>query len=141
MKYIDPDGRHVDVKCVEFLRDVVLDPCAEFWQRGTGSISLVSPCSQGSVRLLVLPSSPTNRVFLKWIDGRKLPLHEMLSLADIGDLEVKIECEEEWFASRGLFLLPEAAWGGVEYFAASDGGRASGINWVLPDDLPEHANW
>ncbi len=141
-----PGGKKLENPNLDFIRSVILRPTVAFWREGNGSAVLKFFTGQSAKTLLVLPSGKsfdalaTNGrlyIYLKYIeeDGGT-----WLSLEDADKLKEVDECEDEWYASVGLFLPPEKAWVAIKEFCES-GTRSPQIQWIRPTAIPEGGNW
>lgn len=94
---------------------------------------------ESTATLLILPNLKIG-VYLKFLKTVAGQTETWLSLRDPSRLNEVVECGEEWYVSVGLFLEPKAAWDAVRHFCET-GGKASGVTWISPDQIPEDGNW
>ncbi len=119
------------------LKQRIAEADESFWLAGRGSGVLTREQDDGStVELMVLPNLEVPGFYLKHSVGSDTHL----SQHDPSKMTETVECEEEWFASVGLFLPPEAAAEAVEHFI-NTGGMSPDVTWITPDDVPEDGNY
>ena len=139
-----PLGPPRELTDVSELKSAVLSYPCDYWLQGGGGASLETVGSDGTKKkLMILPHHNTGRIgiYLRYaIIVNNVHQENWLSLADRTKLDTVAECADEWYASVGLFLPPEAAWEGIEDFILT-GEKSSRIEWIQPSELPEGGNW
>lgn len=138
--YEDPSGRTTTPVDANALRNAVLDLPEAYWRVGSGSAALSYETAEAEVQLLLLPNLALGRIYLKLLIRTADGLDTWLSLHEPAALSEIVSCDEDWSASKGLFLPPPRAWIAIEHFLAT-GERAPEISWATPESLPEDANW
>lgn len=131
-----PDGTVLVDPNRELLKKAIVELPSDYWRsvEGTG---LLSRSKDGQpVELFIFPNLEIGRIYLKYVGGDET----WLSLADSARLEEVIECDEEWYASVGLFLLPGQAWVAVDHFLET-GERSPEVPWIQPSQMPAEGNW
>lgn len=63
-----------------------------------------------------------------------------LAVYDDTKLHETVDIDCELFVSKGLFMPPELAWKGIEYFIRT-GEKSPELRWETPDIIPEDGNW
>lgn len=136
-----PFGQRIENPSPFYLHQLLVNPPRGFWKQGSGDAAIHLDGEGGEqISLLILPNEDFG-VYLKCHrrkDGRIV--ETWLSLADPTRLGEVTTCSDEWLASVGLFLPPEAAAQAVEEFARF-GRRSDAIQWISEAEIPETGNW
>jgi hypothetical protein len=136
-----PSGESVQNPSEDYLRGLITAPPKGFWGQGSGDAELELENMAGEkLSLLILPHEGLG-FYLKFLktEGRRI-VDTWLSLSNKTRLTEVVPCSDEWMASVGLFLAPDAAATAVGEFART-GRRTEAISWIRPDEIPEGGNW
>ena len=138
--FTDPEGNRKLISAALEVRRIFDESRKDYWRRGNGGGLFEF---SGGVRhaLLVFPATDYG-VYLKWheLDVSGKHLETWLSAGNLEDLATVVDCADEWWCSRGLFVPREKAWMAVEAFIGS-GERSKVIQWLKPEEIPEGGNW
>ena len=138
--YTSPSG-HTHSITADHIGDLILTFPAEHWATGTGSATVRYENEHIERVLLILPNHAEPIIYLKWIERTANETSTYVVIFDADDLADHIECDEEWFASRGLFGDAASAASIASYFVDNDGLRMPGVRWSATGELPDEANW
>lgn len=111
-----------------------------FWYEGSMPV-IEASISEGEDAQLLIIGHKDHGVYLKCIIFQHgQPKDELLSLGDGTRLSEVVECEDEWFASTGLFIASALACSGIEHFVHTNGQLSPSITWIRHSDLPPEGN-
>jgi hypothetical protein len=131
-----PFGEIINEPALEMLHDVIVSPPAGYWDQGSGGGTLDCSTDGSKTSLMLFPDSRYG-VYLRFYDEQENP---WLSLEDKAKLLEVTECNDEWYASVGLFLPKEKAWLAVKEFCLT-GRRSLAVQWIPASEIPEGGNW
>jgi len=120
---------------------LITAPPEGFWARGSGDAEIEVECSEDQKLSLLILHHEALGFYLKFLkaEGRRI-VDTRSSLSDRARLTEVVTCSDEWMASAGLFLRPNAAADAVAEFASS-GGLSEDVTWICPEEIPDGGNW
>ncbi len=127
---------------LDVLKTIIIDRFSEFWDYKNGSSDGYFDYYVNEIhtRTLWISSDPKYGLCMFTTGNHKvLRENEYYTLGDPSKLYEMTRSENDYYCPAGLFLPPEEAWKGIEYFIRT-GERSPELTWVTYDDLPDEVN-
>jgi len=139
---VHPPGKTAQGRGLESLLNAIRTYPNSFWDEGTGSASVDIVDDAGRRKTLTMvPDRSEDTFYLKAheFEGNSV-VKTWLSLGNRDRLGEVFEVDDDYQASKGLFVSPNLAAECVQHFAVT-GGRSTAITWIRPADVPPDGNY
>lgn len=136
--FTDPNGKKKVIDNADWLKSIIIDQFETYWLQGSGDGFIDFYENDNKISTLMIGPNVEYGLYLHFIDN--INKTDLLSLYSEDKLNEVVETAEEIYASIGLFLPVDVAWGVILDFVET-GRTSSNIRWITPKDIPEEGNW
>lgn len=136
-----PTGENILNPDPGFVASAMLSPPVGYWRQGSGDANI--ECWEDGINMseIIIAENEQFGFYMRFYDNEEHCNPEpWLSLQDRSMLAVTAECCDEWFASVGLFVIPERAAKAVAEYIQT-GLKPTSIEWIRPSEIPENGNY